>query len=85
MNGEKVKQIVSEAFDLESAQREVFVRQSCGDDPSLLAEALSLLDAASNASDAGFLPSRATSFPAHGSLFCAGGALSDGGCRNVLK
>ncbi|MGA2230807.1 MAG: serine/threonine-protein kinase [Tepidisphaeraceae bacterium] len=59
MNGEKVKQIVSEAFDSPTEQREAFVRRACGDDQSLLVEVLSLLDAASHAEDDGFLPSAA--------------------------
>ena len=58
MNSGTVKQIVSEAFDLEPDQRDAFVRKACGRDQSLLAEVLSLLDAASNASDASFLPTR---------------------------
>ena len=58
MDSQKVKQIVSEAFDVEPAGREAFVRKSCGEDESLLAEALSLLDAASSAEHDGFLPTR---------------------------
>jgi len=59
MNGEKVKQYVSEAFDLPSEQRDAYVRKVCGEDQSLLLEVLSLLDAASHAEDDGFLPSSA--------------------------
>ncbi len=59
MNGETVKQYVSEAFDLPPEQREAFVRKACGNDQSLLLEVLSLLDAASNAENDGFLPSAA--------------------------
>ena len=39
MNSEKVKQIVSEAFDLDTSRRDSFVRKACGDDQPLLAEA----------------------------------------------
>jgi serine/threonine protein kinase len=57
MSGERVKQIVSEAFDSPTEEREAFVRRACGDDQSLLQEVLSLLDAASHAEESGFLSS----------------------------
>jgi serine/threonine protein kinase len=59
MNGEKVKQLVSEAFDLPSDQRDAHVRHACGGDQALLEEVLSLLDAASHAENDGFMPSTA--------------------------
>jgi serine/threonine protein kinase/WD40 repeat protein len=61
MSGDSVKQIVSEAFDVEPDLRDAFVRRACGNDPHLLAEVLSLLDAASRATDAEFLATRAQS------------------------
>ena len=55
MNSSIVKQIVSEAFEVEPDQRDAFVRRACGQDETLQAEVLSLLAAADQASDAGFL------------------------------
>ena len=50
-----VKQIVSDAFEVEPDRRDAFVSQACGQDQVLLAEVLSLLAASDKAGDAGFL------------------------------
>jgi serine/threonine protein kinase/Tfp pilus assembly protein PilF len=55
MNSDAIKQIVSDALDLEPMERDAFARRASGEDQPLLAEVLSLLAAASNAHDAGFL------------------------------
>ncbi len=49
MDSDKVKQLVSAAFDLPVDERVAFVRAQAGEDQALLNEALSLLDASSHA------------------------------------
>jgi hypothetical protein len=51
----RVKQIVTDAFDLQAEQRDDFVRHACGEDSALLAEVESLLTAQDAASAQGFM------------------------------
>ncbi|MDZ7717767.1 MAG: tetratricopeptide repeat protein [Balneolaceae bacterium] len=47
-NWQKIKQIFSNALEVESSERESFVKEACGDDRELLEEVQSLLDAHKN-------------------------------------
>jgi serine/threonine protein kinase len=51
----RVKQIVTEAFDVRAEQRHAFVQKACGGDSALLAEVESLLNAQDAASADGFM------------------------------
>ncbi|HQU93494.1 MAG TPA: serine/threonine-protein kinase, partial [Pyrinomonadaceae bacterium] len=46
---EKVGEIFSSASEMDTADREIYLRDVCGDDPTLLAEVRSLLDAGKDA------------------------------------
>jgi len=48
MDWQKIKQIFSEALEMDVSERECFVKQACGDDWELMKEVISLLDAHEN-------------------------------------
>ena len=57
-----LKRIVADALERPADQRHAFLRESCADDPALLAEALALVDAAADEAGTGVLHPRTDAF-----------------------